>query len=151
MKTFILTLTLIFCTSAIYAQDKLAFKHDTAGNQISRQRICLNCNPASRPATTETDSINLVAEDLKQINDFQLKSHPNPVVDELYVEWINNPEMLVSKIQLFSNNSQLLLDMNINNKQGEQTVNFSGFPVGIYHIVVHYNNQTRKSFKIVKK
>lgn len=151
MKIFILLLTVLLCSVTIYAQDKLAFTYDTSGNQITRQRICINCTPAARAALTESDSTNIVAQDDKNINDFQLRSYPNPVVDELYVEWINNPEMLVSKIQLFSNNSQLLLDMNINDKQGEQTINFARFPVGIYHLIVHYNDQRKKSFKIVKK
>lgn len=151
MKTFIVTLTFLLCSISIYAQDKLSFKYDTAGNQITRERICLNCNPQSRSATTETDSMDVAADDLKAITEFQLKSYPNPVVDELYVEWINNPENLVAKIQLFSMNSQLLFDMNIKEKQGEQTINFSNFPAGIYNVVIHYTNRSKKSFKIIKK
>lgn len=151
MKIFVLSLTVLLCSVTIYAQDKLAFTYDTSGNQITRQRICINCTPAARSALVESDSINLIADELKNISNFQLRSYPNPVADELHVEWINNPEMLVYKIQLFSNNSQLLLDMSINDKQGEQTLNFGTFPAGIYHLIVHYNDQRTKSFKIVKK
>ncbi|MBJ7880424.1 T9SS type A sorting domain-containing protein [Gelidibacter salicanalis] len=151
MKTFIVTLTFFLCSISIYAQDKLTFKYDTAGNQITRERICLNCNPLSRSATTESDSLGIADNDLKTVTEFQLKSYPNPVVDELYVEWVNNPEMLVAKIQLFSISSQLLYDMNVNDRQGEQQINFSNFPAGIYNVVIHYTNHSKKTFKIIKK
>lgn len=150
MKVSILTLTLLFCTITICAQDKLVFNYDTAGNQILREKVCLNCMAQARPEAVMNDSINSQADD--PVMEFQLKSYPNPVVDDLYVEWINNPEFLVSKIQLFSNNSQLLLDVAINDKQGEQAISFTGLPLGIYHVVVYYNNnQSRKTFKIIKK
>ncbi|MCM5663625.1 hypothetical protein [Galbibacter mesophilus] len=46
MKTTI-TLTIFFLlTISGYNQQKLSFNYDTAGNQILRERVCVNCSSA---------------------------------------------------------------------------------------------------------
>ncbi|WP_047418270.1 T9SS type A sorting domain-containing protein [Cellulophaga sp. Hel_I_12] len=152
MKKVILTSFLLLQIIISYSQDKLAFKYDTAGNQISRQRVCLNCTAALKTKLPQSDSIPLIAENPEEIIiEFKLKSYPNPVVDDLYLEWINNPEKLVSRIQLFTLDNRLLINLEVTENQGEQVISFSNYPVGVYLVSVYYNDKTKKSIKIIKK
>lgn len=152
MKRILLTSIFSFLFLFVSAQDKLAFKYDTAGNQTSRQRICVNCTPTLKAVIPSSDSIPLIAEEPdKVLNEFKLITYPNPVTDELYVEWIKNPDKVISRIQLSSFDNRILFKMAIKENQAEQVIDFSNYAVGMYILVVYYTNETKQSFKIIKK
>lgn len=151
MKRPLLTLFFVLQFILSTAQDKLAFKYDTAGNQISRQRICLNCTPSVKASIASLDSIPVVAIEESKLLNSKLTTYPNPVIDELALEWVDNPEKLPSKVQLNSFDGRVLYQLVLKEKQREQTIDFSNYSSGVYVLTVYYTNGKKETIKIIKK
>lgn len=157
MKKQILLLFSALVMSLGYAQDyKVTFSYDNAGNQIQRNLVCLTCGKSSETKETVTDSTAGIAETPKEIEDNLLEensritAYPNPVTDILQVEWTPT-EKKVDQIMLFSFDNRQLYHRQVNHKLTSLDLDFSSYPSGSYIVLVLYNNQTRQSFKVIKK
>ncbi|SMC78633.1 T9SS type A sorting domain-containing protein [Cellulophaga tyrosinoxydans] len=151
MKIILFTLFLFTQFAQVNAQDKLAFKYDTAGNQTSRQRICLNCTPSLKTSVEVLDSIPLEALVDTDLKDYKIAAYPNPVVDELYMEWIDNPEKMPTRIQINSFDGRVLHQQLLKENQREQIVDFSNYASGVYVLTIYFTNDKKESIKIIKK
>jgi hypothetical protein len=126
----------------VSAQDKILFSYDTAGNQVLRE-ICLNCTTSKNVKAIK----DLKEEDLQLID--QISYYPNPVSEELYLNWELVDEKKVSQLQVLSMSGQIL--KTIAPEKGQFTLGFQGYPSGVYFIVFSYNNGEQKTIKILKK
>lgn len=149
MKNKVLLLLLIF-TSVSFAQKRIKFTYDSAGNQT--QRIICLCLTAK----TATDSVYKTSENITEndmiddIENEQVSYYPNPVREELYVKWKNQDNSFVTNIEIFSMSGQLIKSYpNLNNVE-KASIAFQNFPEGVYNLILVYNNSDRKTLKIVK-
>lgn len=133
---------------------KIQFSYDAAGNQIKRDRVCVNC-PALKAIIDST----LIAE-LKNVKELEeiisetenpiITAYPNPVTDILQVEWVKTDND-VQSIILFSGIGQILLDKNIDSTYSSFNIDFNTYPSGKYIVNVIYADNTRQSFQVLKK
>ena len=139
------------CVTLAYSQDKLVFNYDSSGNQILRDRICLNCSAST--VETPQDSIPLGNNDPEVQNWLAQKfvASPNPVTNILNVEWLTSTQNKIEKISLFGGNNQLLRTLDTSNKINSAAIDFSRYPSGFYVLLVMYENGSTKTHKIIKK
>lgn len=154
MKKQILLLFSVLLAFLSFAQEyKITFSYDSAGNQIQRNRLCLTCK--SYKEKTATDSIVVMAETPKDIEDDLLQSsritaYPNPVTDILQVEW-SSTEKKVDQILLLSFDNKQLFNKKLNPKLSNLDLDFSQYPSGSYIVFVIYSDNSKQSFKVIKK
>ncbi|MEO8236873.1 MAG: T9SS type A sorting domain-containing protein [Flavobacterium sp.] len=131
------------------AQQKLTFGYDTAGNQTNRTLCLSGCS--AKPAKEIKEIEALVEEDLEKFYPEDVISYyPNPVKEELYLQWELSKENYVASIQVFSITGQLLKQY-VTGKTNNQNIPFQNYPTGIYVVLVKYNNGEEKSIKIIKQ
>jgi len=134
-----------------YSQ-KLAFGYDTAGNQIERRYVCVNCRPADSIAAAK------LAEELDKKNtqneltaERSIKVYPNPVSEVLTVNW-NTPEALsLTNIEVFNVLGARLFSMDYNPGQQQAKIPFANLPSGTYFLIGHYSDSKTETIKLVKK
>lgn len=147
------TLIPLFCLFffSIQAQDKLVFSYDNAGNQILRDRICLNCSAAkadvAKDAIPSTDSDEIAQDWL----DEKFIASPNPVTDILSVEWINKKETEILQLSLYGSGNRLLYTLKPVTGINQAEFNFSRYPSGFYILLVSYSDGKTETYKILKK
>ena len=148
----ILLVILLFITSINFAQNKILFEYDTAGNQIKRT-LCINCLPETAKSSEKPKEIDeLTAEDLiKTFPEDALSYYPNPVKEELYLKWNLIDDNKLTEIQLFSLSGQLLKRITKLENQNSESIIFQQYPQGIYTILLLYSNGEQKSLKIIKQ
>ena len=139
----------LFTTSINFAQTKISFDYDTAGNQTLRQ-ICLSCKtPNVKEDAKEVTE--LTSEDLQKFSpDDVISYYPNPVKEQLYLKWELINENKVSTIHIYSLTGQLLKMMTKLEISNSAVIDFSALPNGIYNILLNYTNGENKSIKIIK-
>jgi hypothetical protein len=146
----ILTFMLImqFCTS--YAQDKLKFFYDPiTGNQISRE-LCLNCPSSKASASKEAEEIS--KSDLVKFQSTDSFSYyPNPVKEELFLEWQIQDNIYVSGLKVYDINGQYLQSYNKTKEDTSQNMIFKSYSAGVYIVRLDYNNGEQKTIKIIKR
>jgi hypothetical protein len=151
MKLNLLITLLCLSYTFAFSQDKLAFNYDTAGNQILRDRICLNCYVAVADAAKDSlppDISDLTSQDwLKE----KFIASPNPVTAILNVEWLSSKENDIRKIALYGGGNQLLFTLNTTNNRNSAEIDFSRFPSGFYLLLVTFADGNTKTHKIIKK
>lgn len=154
MRNIILVFAITFAISNLNAQylepageSFLTIQYDAAGNQIFR-KLCINCLVGTRDKKAKPDSAK-TADDVAYLDD--LKYYPNPVSEDLHLEWKIEKENFVETLYVFTNNGQLLSQKSIANDASQITVPFQTLSSGIYHVVLVYNSGEKKSVKIVKK
>lgn len=151
-KLLLLPICLLFIGITLSsAQNQLEFGYDSAGNQIRRNWVCINCKSAQETAEI-TDSIqSLTQEDLPTNYESNIVAYPNPTTDFLQIEWIDNPLRQPKEIFLYSMNSQLIYEKEIYSKNGSLEIPLEHHPSGMYILLVVYQNGDKKSFNILKK
>jgi hypothetical protein len=138
----ITTLFLLLQCYLLQAQDKITFAYDNAGNQVLRE-ICVNCN-----ARTIAKPIKeLKKEDLQEID--QISYYPNPVSEELYINWELVPGKKVIEIKLLSINGKVLQTHFPTEKQ--MSIGFQNYPSGLYLVQFTYTTNEQSVIKIIKK
>jgi len=140
----------LLCVScSIFAQNRINFGYDLAGNQTSRT-ICLGCQ--AKPSK-ETKSIESLTDDdlLKFDQEDEISYYPNPVSEELYLSWNTTSDRYISSIRTFSITGQLLSHYYGSSTFSNLTLQFQDYPSGIYMILLNYNDGGEKSIKIIKK
>ncbi len=148
MRIFLLFI-LLQIGLALSAQTKLNFNYDGAGNQISRT-LCINCSSKSvqdvvEPAMiTDNDLEKFLPEDV-------ISYHPNPVREELYLQWELTQDNFVVSVNLYSVAGQSLQRYHLNNSSNNLTIPFQQYSAGVYLVLLSYKNGGEKSIKIIKK
>jgi len=133
-----------------YAQfNEILFDYDTAGNQIKRYAI-------NMARATNSDSIknieDLVEEDLLKSDIYEdVKYYPNPVKEELFVKWVMSENKFVERVDLYSLTGQLLTSRNKLAKENTISIQFTGYPEGMYNLVLLYSDGEQKTLKVIKK
>jgi Secretion system C-terminal sorting domain len=145
----ILTTIVFLITIGSLAQNKLLFEYDKAGNQVKRE-LCINCNPLLGKALKEIAEIQ--TEDLVKFTPQDVLSYyPNPVKEELYLQWELSEINSVSKIEVYTLSGQLLKSYTALENKKSQNIPFSSLPQGIYNLRLIYTNAEVKAIKIIKE
>ncbi|MDL2141711.1 T9SS type A sorting domain-containing protein [Flavobacterium tructae] len=131
--------------------NKVVFEYDNAGNQIKRY-LCLNCPSTTGKNDAPKEIEELTQEDLLQFSQEDLISYyPNPVKEELFLNWKFTNDKFVNNIQVFSITGQLLKAYPTTLKNNSQNISFQNYPAGIYAVLLYYSDGDKKSIKIIKK
>lgn len=149
MKKYFLLILFHFFFLSTNAQSKLTFGYDVRGNQISRI-LCINC--FSKPAKDIKEIEAITQDDLLQFSEKDFISYyPNPVKEELYLQWqlINNN--YVTSISLYSMTGQLLRNYHKNPQENNLIIPFQSYSSGIYLVLMSYKDGGEKSIKIIKQ
>lgn len=158
MRKQILLLACICALSFSYAQDqyKILFSYDSAGNQTSRNKICVNCSTDSVQVNDSTVVTIIDKEDellKKEIGDSPISAifaYPNPVTNVLRVAWVAS-DNYVQSVSLFSWSGQQLSTTKVHTTQLSTDLSFGKYPPGVYIVVVFYTDKKSESFQIIKK
>lgn len=141
--TFLLVISGFVCQ----AQDRITFSYDDAGNQIQR-KLCINCSTSKMAkeitALEESDLLKFSSKDA-------ISYYPNPVKEELYLQWELIDGNSLSLIQVYGLNGQILQSFSNLNKKDNQNIAFQSYPTGMYVVLLSYKNGEQKSIKIIKK
>jgi hypothetical protein len=148
MQRFLL-LIFLHCSLFSIAQTKLNFSYDQAGNQITRI-LCINCLAKSAKEIVEPEVI--TENDLEKFAPENVVSYyPNPVKEELYLQWELAHDNYVTTVHVYSMTGQVLLTFQINTTANNLSVPFQQYPTGVYLVLLSYKNGGEKSIKIIKK
>lgn len=149
MKQQLLLLALLFCLISRAQTTKLNFTYDNSGNQKTRI-LCINC--LSKPNKEITEISSITQENLNKFSDDDVISYyPNPVKEELYLQWELQNENYITSIQIFSITGQLLKQYLTSNKIKNKNVPFQSYPSGMYIVLLKYNKGEEKTIKIIKQ
>lgn len=145
MKKFLILLLFSFSLNGV--AQKITFEYDAAGNQIKRE-YCSGCTSRMSDIKeykdiTTTDLQKFFPEDV-------ISYYPNPVKDELYLEWELVNDNRVLSIDIYNINGQLL--KNINPLSDNKTIiSFQDFTSGTYLVNLNYATDNQKTITIIKK
>ncbi|MFH7016000.1 T9SS type A sorting domain-containing protein [Flavobacterium sp. FlaQc-47] len=148
MRIMLLFFIMLFCCTA-QAQTKITFGYDAAGNQTGRI-LCINClsKPAKEvkeiEAVTSTDPDQFFEED-------QISYYPNPVKEELYLQWNLKESNYVTSVYVYSVTGQILRIYTINEQLRNLNIPFQSYSAGVYIVLLSYKNGGEKSIKIIKQ
>ncbi len=149
----------LFLGASLMAQNQyeIQFNYDAAGNQTSRDRVCINCGSSKEAVdSTLVEDIALeedILDDLAGLDESgssRIAAYPNPVTNILTVEWLDNQKE-VAQIILFSGIGRQLLQRNVTSKQGSLELDFARYPQGRYIISVFYTDKTKQTFHVLKR
>lgn len=148
MKKLLFFIALISSTIAVSQTTRIKFSYDANGNQTQRI-LCVNCTSARMA----NDSIAKKEEDIieNDIVDFDISYFPNPVEETLHINWKNTEDIFVTNIIIYSMTGQEINFVSLKNTEEEALLSFSDLPQGMYSLLVVYNNNEKKSIKILKK
>jgi hypothetical protein len=139
-------------TNFVSAQnDMIKFTYDGAGNQVQRI-LCINCLSAKNANDSIKEVSVMQEEDLQKFtpND-NISYYPNPVKQELYLQWDLIDGTQISSISIYDLNGRLLQSLNDVSKVSNKNISFQNYPRGVYAVVLNYNNAEQKSIKIIKE
>jgi len=152
MKNYLLLQFLAFSLLSLaqVPTDKITFDYDTAGNQIKRE-LCINCNKTNYKTKATKEISSLKEEDLQKffLEDV-ISYYPNPVKEELYLQWELVTDKAITTIYLYALNGQVLKTYNNLEKANNLNIPFFNYPTGTYLVVLVYNDGEQKTIKIVK-
>ena len=137
--------SLCFCQP----QGKIMFSYDEAGNQTSRFYILIS-NRSSNAANTDVKKLkddDLFTSDVSE----KIKYFPNPVKEELFVQWTNDAEKSVQTITLYNSAGMQLQVFKISETENTSTINFKDLPSGFYSVELFYTNGDQKNLKVIKQ
>lgn len=148
MKTKLLLFISFISFTLSYSQDKLTFTYDTAGNQILRDKVCIDCPPPSAPQQPQTALDAGLMENNAGKKPFVV--YPNPTTHLLFVEWLNANGSAVEELNLFTLDGKHLFRLKPKKGIGQANIDFSKYPTGVYLLVANFNSGKNESFKIIK-
>lgn len=139
-------------TNFVSAQnDVVKFTFDSAGNQVQRI-LCINCTSAKR-ATDSIKEVSVLQEtDLQKFTPSDnISYYPNPVREELYLQWDVTTGAQIASISIYDLNGRLLKSLPDIRQVSNINLSFQNYPSGVYAVVLSYNSGEQKSIKIIKK
>ena len=145
MKNLLLLLLFSFGVNSF--SQKITFDYDSMGNQINRTYFP-NGNKMSQENIKDYKDI--VDNDLQKFHPEDVISYyPNPVKDELYLQWelVNDDKVL--SIDIYNINGQIIKNIN-NLSENKAIISFQEFTVGTYLVNLNYATGNQKSIKIIK-
>lgn len=148
MKKYFLFILLPLCF-VVNAQKKLTFSYDGAGNQTSRV-LCITClsktvqEVKEIEAVTENDLEKFFPEDV-------ISYYPNPVREELYLQWQLAQDNYVTAVYVYSITGQVLRTFQANINTSNLNIPFQNYAAGVYLVVLSYKDGGEKSIKIIKQ
>ena len=149
MKYYI-TILVLAISIISNAQTKLTFSYDAAGNQTNRV-LCINCTSKSvKEEIKEIEAV--VEEDLEKFSEEDVISYyPNPVKEELYLQWQLTDANYVTSIKVISISGQILRTYQSSNSNNTINILFQPYPSGIYLVSLNYKSGEEKTIKIIKQ
>lgn len=144
-------LFLLFLSKSINGQNRIKFNYDSAGNQTQRY-ICFGCSAAKIEDNPFVDVENIMTkEEIQEDNETSnVKYFPNPVLEELNVNWTNSQESNLQKIDLYSLNGQFIKSYIISKDNGSIVIPFNNYAEGYHNLILSFSDNNRKTIKIVK-
>ncbi len=142
-------LLLLFSYFDLAAQHQITFQYDSSGNQTNRT-YCFGCS--SKPAK-ETQEIQAVKDENleKFYPEDQISYYPNPVKEELYLKWEVASDVFVDSIGIYSISGATLDSYQLGSGINSQNLPFQSYPLGVYLVLLNYNNGEQKTIKIIKR
>ncbi|RKR10997.1 putative secreted protein (Por secretion system target) [Flavobacterium sp. 90] len=148
MSKYLPVFVLLFCFS-VKAQTKLTFDYDAAGNQTNRT-LCITCVLKSAKQVKEVEAI--VQDDLLKFSpDDVISYYPNPVKEELYLQWQLANDNYVTSVYVYSITGQVLQTYQTNSGSNNLNIPFQQYSTGVYLVLLSYKDGGEKSIKIIKK
>lgn len=142
MKTLLINF-LLFASIQGFSQ-KSRFNYDAAGNQISRVvSLTRTAGQVYKPMET-VENKDFIGED-------KISYYPNPVLNQLYVNWQNRTDVVVKNIEIFNMEGQLLENYNDLKYTENVVINFEAFTNEIYNVLINFENGAKQTLKIIKK
>jgi hypothetical protein len=140
MKNKFLVLSFLALSYTSFGQ-LTKFNYDAAGNQITVLVEIPFTSPFKMASTPNLQS-NPIYKDVKY--------YPNPVKNELYMEWQIIDNNSLSSISVFNVNGVLLKSHKELDAINNYTLSFQDYSQGIYFVEFLYSNGEQKTFKIIK-
>ena len=137
--------SLCFCQP----EGKIRFNYDEAGNQTSRFYILISNRTSSAINATakKINDIDLYTSDISE----KIKYFPNPVKEELFVQWTNDAEKSVEKVILYNSAGQQLQAFKMTFSENTSTISFKDLPSGFFSVELFYTNGELKNLKVIKQ
>lgn len=134
------------------AQNKVLFTYDTAGNQYQRELCISGCSSSAKSAKEIKEIESLTEDDLLKFSPEDVISYyPNPVKEELYLQWQLVQENYVMAVRVYSMTGQMLRDFQIGSSVNNLSIPFQQYPTGVYLILLSYKDGGEKTIKIIKQ
>lgn len=150
MKNFLTIVLFLSIIELCSAQTRVKFDYDSAGNQ-KRRYVCINCSAREVTNDTITNADRVASQDVKLDDLDNVSYYPNPVQEELNINWINHDNKSLSTIEVSTLSGQVLSNYSNLNELNSTIVPFSGYSQGYYNVVLIFADGSKKSIKIVKK
>ncbi len=145
-------ISLVFCGFwTLRAQNKLLFSYDTAGNQITRS-LCVNCPVGQgRPASGNQESTKEKNIEIEIIVLDKVTFFPNPVQEELNIQWELTDDKTVENIAVYNLNGAIMQNYIDFKNERLKVIPFGSYPSGMYIVSLTYSDGEQKSLQVVKK
>lgn len=131
------------------AQTKINFSYDDAGNQTSRV-LCINCIAKATTDDTKEKAVS-TEENLEKVTEDLISYYPNPVKEELYLQWDLKEDNYVTSVKVYSIAGQVVRTYQENKASKNLTIPFQNLPSGLYIVEISYRIGEEKSIKIIKQ
>ncbi|MGS2741702.1 T9SS type A sorting domain-containing protein [Sinomicrobium sp. M5D2P17] len=159
LLSFLKSCFLFFFAFAFYMADaqEITFTYDAAGNQTNRKWVCVNCKTAEdlakaakmEEAAETPEELQEVAMTDEETLARPLTLYPNPVSSTLYVDW--EGDFPVREVQIYGNIGNLVNKNAVAKSQTQAELQFGMLPIGVYVMVVIYEDGHKETRKIIKK
>lgn len=151
MRKILFFIALQFCLFAS-AQQKITFNYDAAGNQVLRELCLSGCSQSAKQVTEVKEIEALTEEDLLRFSPEDVISYyPNPVKEELYLQWQLTHGNYVMSVQIYNMAGQILQTYGGNERMNSLNIPFQNYPGGVYLVLLSYKDGGEKSIKIIKQ
>jgi choice-of-anchor A domain-containing protein len=144
---------LLPCDANWFPSNELVFDYDPAGNQQKRY-LCINCKTPSQLTTAKTPqnfSEVPAAEFIESEFSSALSYYPNPVKEELYVQWHFVPSQTIESFRVYDLSGRLLTSYREPEGNTTETISFGSYPSGVYLLEVSYTSGDQKTIQIIKQ
>ncbi len=151
------TILFIFFNFCGISAQELSFSYDAAGNQIVRQWICVNCPTGQAAALPSGELIALdkallgPEADAASTATRSLKAYPNPVTENLRVEWSASEGVFIKSLEVFSLNGTRLFNETYRNGHNDASISFLRMIPGVYVLRAIYSDGKKENVKIIKQ
>ena len=143
MRDFPTLLFMLLLPSLSYAQDRIAYNYDAAGNRVKREIVMLNSKAMAKQQifSQEEQSLSEI------VNDKNIKISTNTTSGILTVSIPNLKSTDRCSLEIYSAKGMLILNEDI--RTNRLDIDISNHPAGIYLLRVSANN-TPTTWKITK-
>jgi len=143
MKTkFILFIFNIVLSNFLFAQTKICYSYDNAGNRTNRI-ICL------KSIATQADSVNIPKTPITENQgEMEITLYPNPTKGQLTVKITNMPDNTTGEITLHDLTGRLMIRQN--SIQELTLLDISSQPIGIYVLRIRAGDKVSE-WKVIKE